>query len=189
TAGGRRARHTDGRGPRRGPHRRRHHERRDRPGRGLRRPRGAAARRPRPARAHRRARGAARHAPCAHRRRPGRDRPARGPVLVAGFGSVASVRTTPPSADPAPGHPRRVGPVGVPGEEAVAGGTARWLRLGQHALLAALAVVCLTRAVDAGTPPAAEAAGLVVLVTWYLAGVPLARHGLNGTAWFVVLTL
>lgn len=108
---------------------------------------------------------------------------------MAGFGSVASVSTTPPSADPAPGHPRRVGPVGVPGEEAVAGGTARWLRLGQHALLAALAVVCLTRAVDAGTPPAAEAAGLVVLVTWYLAGVPLARHGLNGTAWFVVLTL
>ena len=97
--------------------------------------------------------------------------------------------TTSSPVGPTPGHSRRVGPVGVPGEEAVAGGTARWLRRGQHALLAALAVVCLTRAVDSGTPPATEAAGLVVFVTWYLAGIPLARRGLGGAAWFVVLTL
>ncbi|WP_277451973.1 sensor histidine kinase [Janibacter sp. DB-40] len=86
-------------------------------------------------------------------------------------------------------HTRPAGPVGVPGEETVAGGTARWLRWGQHALLAALAVVCLTRAVAAGAHPAAEVGALLVFVAWYLAGIPVARRGVSGPVWFVVLTL
>ncbi len=69
------------------------------------------------------------------------------------------------------------------------GGTTRWLRLGQHALLAVLAVVCLTRAVEAGAHPAAELAGLAVFVGWYLVGIPLARRGLSGATWFIVLAL
>lgn len=92
-------------------------------------------------------------------------------------------------ATPRTQHSRRAGPVGVPGEEAVAGGTTRWLRMGQHALLVALALVCLTRAVDAGTHPAAEVAGLVGFVAWYVVGIPLARRGLSGGAWHVVLAL
>ena len=67
--------------------------------------------------------------------------------------------------------------------------TARWLRLGQHALLAALALVCLTRAVAAGTHPAAEVGGLLAFVAWYLVGLPLGRRGVGGGTWFVVLTL
>ncbi|WEV79399.1 sensor histidine kinase [Janibacter cremeus] len=86
-------------------------------------------------------------------------------------------------------HTRPAGPVGVPGEETVAGGTARWLRWGQHALLAALAVVCLTRAVAAGVHPAAEVGALLAFVAWYLAGIPVARRGVSGPVWFVVLTL
>lgn len=87
------------------------------------------------------------------------------------------------------GHRRVAGPVGVPGEESVGGGTTRWLRLGQHALLAALALVCLTRAVDNGTHPAAEVAGLLAFVVWYSVGIPAARRGLSGGTWFVVLAL
>lgn len=86
-------------------------------------------------------------------------------------------------------HTRPAGPVGVPGEETVAGGTARWLRWGQHALLAALAVVCLTRAVAAGAHPVAEVVALVAFVVWYLAGMPVTRRGVSGPVWFVVLTL
>ena len=67
--------------------------------------------------------------------------------------------------------------------------TARWLRLGQHALLAALALVCLTRAVAAGTHPAAEVGGLLAFVAWYLVGLPLGRRGVGGGTWFVVLTV
>ena len=67
--------------------------------------------------------------------------------------------------------------------------TARWLRLGQHALLAALALVCLTRAVAAGTHPAAEVGGLLAFVSWYLVGLPLGRRGVGGGTWFVVLTV
>lgn len=92
-------------------------------------------------------------------------------------------------ATPRTQHSRLAGPVGVPGEEAVAGGTTRWLRMGQHALLVALALVCLTRAVDAGTHPVAEVAGLVGFVAWYVVGIPLARRGLSGGAWYVVLAL
>lgn len=96
---------------------------------------------------------------------------------------------TTPAAGPATRNVRTAGPVGVPGEEAVAGGTTHWLRIGQHALLAVLAVVCLTRAVEAGTHPVAELAGLAVFVGWYLLGLPLARKGLSGPAWFVGLTV
>lgn len=67
--------------------------------------------------------------------------------------------------------------------------TTRWLRLGQHALLAVLALVCLSRAVDSGTHPAAEVAGLVAFVAWYVVGVPLARRAVSGGTWFVVLAL
>ena len=67
--------------------------------------------------------------------------------------------------------------------------TTRWLRLGQHALLAVLALVCLTRAVAAGTHPAAEIGGLLAFIAWYLAGIPLTHRGLGGGVWFVVLTL
>ncbi|WP_338748015.1 sensor histidine kinase [Janibacter alittae] len=91
-----------------------------------------------------------------------------------------------PGATP---HARLAGPVGVPGEESVAGGTARWLRWGQHALLAALAAICLTRAVAAGAHPAAEVGALLVFVAWYLVGIPLARRGVGGAAWFLVLSL
>lgn len=86
-------------------------------------------------------------------------------------------------------HTRLAGPVGVPGEEAVTSNTARWLRWGQHALLAVIAVVCLTRAIAAGAHPAAEVAALLAFVAWYLVGIPLARRGLSGAAWFVILAL
>ena len=61
--------------------------------------------------------------------------------------------------------------------------------MGQHALLAVLALVCLTRAVDSGTHPAAEVAGLATFIAWYLVGIPLARRGVNGGTWFIVLAL
>lgn len=67
--------------------------------------------------------------------------------------------------------------------------TARWLRLGQHALLAVLALVCASRALAADTHPVAELLGLVVFVGWYALGIPVARRGLPGLPWFVVLTL
>lgn len=107
---------------------------------------------------------------------------------MAGPGSVAAVSemAAPHRAD---GSSRRPGPVGVPGEDAVSGGTTRWLRLGQHSLLAVLALVCLTRAVDAGAHPVGEVAGLLTFVAWYLAGIPLTHRGLGGGVWFVVLTL
>lgn len=71
----------------------------------------------------------------------------------------------------------------------VPGRTTRWLRLGQHALLAVLAVVCLIRALDAGTHPAAEVGGLLAFIAWYLVGIPLARRGTGGGTWFVVLAV
>ena len=67
--------------------------------------------------------------------------------------------------------------------------TVRWLRWGQHALLAGLAIVCATRAVGTGTHPAAELAGLTVFVGWYLLGLPLTRRGMSGAVWFVLLAL
>lgn len=67
--------------------------------------------------------------------------------------------------------------------------TTRWLQLGQHALVAVLVLVCLSRAVDAGTHPAAEIAGLVAFVAWYLVGIGLARRGVGGGPWFVGLVL
>lgn len=102
------------------------------------------------------------------------------------------MRTSPTrtgSTDPHVQHLRVAGPVGVPGEDAVPSGTARWLRWGQHTLLGALAVICLIRAVDAGAHPVAEVGALLGFVGWYLAGIPLARRGLSGVAWFVVLAL
>lgn len=98
---------------------------------------------------------------------------------MAGAGSVASVSATHDS----------LGPVGVPGAESVAGGTARWLRWGQHALLAVLVVICATRAIGDGAHPLAEVSALVLFVGWYLLGIPLARRGMGGALWFVVLAL
>lgn len=95
----------------------------------------------------------------------------------------------PPTAGPTVGHPRPAGPVGVPGEEAVAGGTARRLRWGQHALLAVLAVICLTRAIGAGVHPLAQVGGLLGFVAWYFMGIPLTRRGVHGAVWFVLLAL
>ena len=107
---------------------------------------------------------------------------------MAGPGSVPVVKSFPPP-EPVPGHTRVAGPVGVPGEEAVAGGIARWLRLGQHALLAVLALVCLLRSIEGGASPVAEVAGLVLFIAWYVLGIPLARRGVSGAVWFVVLTV
>lgn len=67
--------------------------------------------------------------------------------------------------------------------------TARWLRLGQHALLLVLVLVCASRAIAGGVHPVAEILGLLAFVLWYAAGVPLAGRGGSGTAWLVVLTL
>lgn len=94
-----------------------------------------------------------------------------------------------PPPEPVPGHTRAVGPVGVPGEEAVTAGIARWLRRGQHALLAVLALVCLLRSIERGTSPVAEAVGLALFIAWYVLGIPLVRRGVSGAVWFVVLTL
>lgn len=69
------------------------------------------------------------------------------------------------------------------------GGTARWLRWGQHGLLAVLVVICATRAIGAGAHPAAEVGALAVFVGWYLVGIPLSRRGVGGAVWFVVLAL
>src|SRR5699024_1651694 len=66
---------------------------------------------------------------------------------------------------------------------------ARWLRRGQHALLAVLALVCLLRSIERGTSPVAEAVGLALFVAWYVLGIPLVRRGVSGAVWFVVLTL
>lgn len=108
---------------------------------------------------------------------------------MAGTGSVRSVSETTPAPSRGLGRAPLAGPVGVPGEETVAGRTTRWLRLGQHALLSLLALVCLTRSIDAGAHPVAEMSGLAVFVTWYLAGIPLTQRGLGGRAWFVVLAV
>ena len=108
---------------------------------------------------------------------------------MAGPGSVAFVSSSQHLSGPAAGHSRFAGPVGVPGEDSVPSGTARWLRWGQHALLAALAVICLTRSIDAGANPGAEIGALAAFVGWYLAGIPLARRGLSGSVWFVALAL
>lgn len=96
-------------------------------------------------------------------------------------GSVASVSATPTTTGPVTGHDPAAGPAG--------GSTGRWLRLGQHALLAVLALVCGGRALADGAHPAVEVIGLVVFVVWYAVGVPLARRGTSGAAWFVVLTV
>ncbi|WP_068262657.1 sensor histidine kinase [Janibacter limosus] len=68
-------------------------------------------------------------------------------------------------------------------------GTSRWLRLGQHALLGVLALVCGLRAIADGAHPLAEIGALAVFVGWYAAGPRLAREGRGGTVWFVGLTL
>ncbi|NYF99394.1 histidine kinase [Janibacter cremeus] len=92
-------------------------------------------------------------------------------------------------ATPHTQHARVAGPIGVPGEDSVASGTTRWLRWGQHALLAALVVICATRAIGAGAHPVAEVGALAAFVGWYLVGIPLGRRGVGGAAWFVVLAL
>ena len=68
-------------------------------------------------------------------------------------------------------------------------GTSRWLRLGQHALLAVLAVVCAVRAIADGTHPAAELAALALFAGWYALGPRVARAGRDGTGWLVGLVL
>lgn len=68
-------------------------------------------------------------------------------------------------------------------------GTSRWLRLGQHALLGVLALVCGLRAIADGAHPLAELGALAVFVGWYAVGPRLARAGRGGTVWFVVLAL
>lgn len=68
-------------------------------------------------------------------------------------------------------------------------GTSRWLRLGQHALLGVLAVVCAVRAVGGGAHPAAELGALALFVGWYAVGPRLARLGRGATGWFVGLVL
>ncbi|KRE38127.1 hypothetical protein ASG73_09960 [Janibacter sp. Soil728] len=68
-------------------------------------------------------------------------------------------------------------------------GTSRWLRLGQHALLGVLALVCGLRAIADGAHPLAEIGALAVFVGWYAVGPRLARQGRDGTVWFVGLAL
>ena len=68
-------------------------------------------------------------------------------------------------------------------------GTGRWLRLGQHALLAVLAVLCAVRAVADGAHPLAEIGALALFAGWYAVGPRLARLGRDGTGWFVGLVL
>ena len=81
-------------------------------------------------------------------------------------------------------------PVAVPA--GVSASTGRWLRVGQHALLVVLAIVCAARALSDGTHPVAELAGLALFVGWYALGIPLARRvggGSRGSVWFIVLAL
>lgn len=66
-------------------------------------------------------------------------------------------------------------------------GTSRWLRLGQHALLGVLALVCGVRAVADGAHPVAEVGALALFVGWYSVGPRVARSGRGGTGWFVGL--
>ncbi|WP_242612884.1 sensor histidine kinase [Janibacter limosus] len=68
-------------------------------------------------------------------------------------------------------------------------GTSRWLRLGQHALLGVLALVCGLRAITDGAHPLAELTALAAFIGWYAAGPRLAGKGGGGTVWFVGLTL
>lgn len=68
-------------------------------------------------------------------------------------------------------------------------GTGRWLRLGQHTLLAVLVLVCGGRSIADGAHPVAELAALAAFVAWYAVGPPLARAGRGGTAWFVGLVV
>jgi signal transduction histidine kinase len=64
--------------------------------------------------------------------------------------------------------------------------TSRWLRLGRHALLGVLALVCGLRAIVDGAHPLAEIAALAAFIGWYSVGPRLARAG---TRWFLVLVL
>lgn len=68
-------------------------------------------------------------------------------------------------------------------------GTGRWLRLGQHTLLAVLVLVCGGRSIADGAHPVAELAALAAFVGWYAVGPRLARAGRGGTAWFVGLVV
>ncbi|MDN5716703.1 MAG: sensor histidine kinase [Janibacter sp.] len=68
-------------------------------------------------------------------------------------------------------------------------GTSRWLRLGQHALLGVLALVCGLRAIADGAHPLAELTALAAFIGWYAVGPRLAGTGRGGTVWFVGLTL
>ncbi|HBO54508.1 MAG TPA: hypothetical protein DD664_05270, partial [Janibacter terrae] len=53
--------------------------------------------------------------------------------------------------------------------------TSRWLRLGRHALLGVLALVCGLRAIVDGAHPLAEIAALAAFIGWYSVGPRLAR--------------
>lgn len=68
-------------------------------------------------------------------------------------------------------------------------GTSRWLHLGQHGLLAVLAVVCAGRALADGAHPLAELGALAAFIGWYAIGPRLERSGRSGTGWFVGLAL